>query len=264
MDICSFISARKLIFAHTMILQNDETLIKTLIKSRARKFNENIGVHIQNEHRSPLFEILKVGYNFGLYECLMRQIFGRQIFSKSEWKTMVWSRTWEVEENHWARMLVVHKKCDLLYETMENPRYLTWWYVADMLPHMMKTCEDMAKIVCGSSKLKSDVFKSKQDTFSKRVCTLCYQGVEENAKHLVMQCDIHEQMRYSMYNEIANLPEHIANRYERVEARDKYLTLMGKHITDMPMEDMIKFWQVSGTFISMMYRKAMRQNELNA
>ena len=137
----------------------------------------------------------------------MRQIFGRYLLTKNEWKILVWKKTWEVEENHWVRLMAVHKKCDLLYKTIEKPRYLTWWYVADLIPHMMRTCENMAKIVCGSSKLKCDLFKSRQDTFNNRVCILCHIGTEQNAEHIVMQCQIHEQTRRIMYHDISKLPE---------------------------------------------------------
>ena len=176
MDICSFICARKPIFMHTMIMQPDGSLIKTIMQKRTRVFNDNIRLHIQDKHRSPIFEILKISFNFGLYECLVRQIFGRHFLSKNEWKTIVWGKTWDVEENHWVRMMIVHKRCDLLYKTTEKPRYLNWWYLADLIPCMMRTCEDMAKIVCGSSKLKCDVFKSRQDTFNNRVLSCVTKG----------------------------------------------------------------------------------------
>ena len=32
------------------------------------------------------------------------------------------------------------------------------------MPQLMSTCEDMAKIICGASKLKSDIFKTRLNT----------------------------------------------------------------------------------------------------
>ena len=84
MDLCTFICAKKLIFIHTIIRQDDSSMIKGLLKARAEKFNENIALNIQNNHRSPIYEILKISYNFGIYNCLMKLIFGRTYMNKDQ------------------------------------------------------------------------------------------------------------------------------------------------------------------------------------
>ena len=51
----------------------------------------------------------------------------------------------------------------------------------------MRICEDMARMVCGTSNLKGDSIKPKRATYINRVCLLCDLGIEENTVHIVMQ-----------------------------------------------------------------------------
>ena len=76
MDLFTYICIKKLIILHTIARLEDDSLVKMLSRSRAKTFNENIGTGLQNVHESPLFEILKVGHNFGLYDDAMRMLFG--------------------------------------------------------------------------------------------------------------------------------------------------------------------------------------------
>ena len=69
----------------------------------------------------------------------------------------------------------------------------------------MRVCEDMARMVCGTSNLKCDDPKLRKETLSNRACTLCDFGIEENTVHLVMQCPYHEATRICMYNDIDKL-----------------------------------------------------------
>ena len=82
MDLNTIIYIKKLLFAHTIIKLDDGNMIKNLFKWRARSFNENINKGIENEHQSPLYEILRVSRNSGLYEELMQMIFGCTMYNK--------------------------------------------------------------------------------------------------------------------------------------------------------------------------------------
>ena len=75
-----------------------------------------------------------------------------------------------------------------------------------------------------------------------------------------------------MYNEIATMPASTVTQYENLEGEGRYLALMGNNVPMIPMEEMMTFWQIAGSFISMMYRKTIsmmyrktvRQNEIFA
>ena len=82
MDLCTYICVKKLIFALTIIKLDENNMIKKLFKNRAKTFNGNIAAGLQNEHNSPLLEILRVSYNYGLYEEVMRMLFGIIIYNK--------------------------------------------------------------------------------------------------------------------------------------------------------------------------------------
>ena len=74
---------------------------------------------------------------------------------------------------------------------------------------MMALCEDMAKLVCNASKLKSDDFMLEKATFGTRMCIECDLGIEENVKHIVMQCPAYENIRREMLDKIADLQNDI-------------------------------------------------------
>ena len=53
-------------------------------------------------------------------------------------------------------------------------------------------------------------------------------------------------------------------QYENLEGEEKYLVLMGRNVPMIHMEEMMKLWQISGSFISMIYRKTVLQIEIYA
>ena len=248
------ICVKKLIFLHTIVRLNDDSMVKMLAKSRAKTFNENIMIGLQNAHKSPLFEIFKVSHDFGMYDEVMRMIFGVIVYSKSQWRDKIWKIAWDMEDRYWVNNAILYRNENLLFKTTLNPRYLTWWHLSDLIPSMMRVCEDMARMVCGTSNLKCDDPKHRKETLSNRACTLCNSGNEENTFHLVMQCPYHEATRICMYNDIDKLQVESYNIFNELQGNEKFLTLMGKNVLTIDQDDMLKLWTISGYYISMMYR----------
>ena len=58
------------------------------------------------------------------------------------------------------------------------------------------------------------------------------------------------------------MPASTVTQYENLEGEEKYLVLMGRNVPMIPMDEMMKFWQISGSFISMIYRKTVLQIEI--
>ena len=143
MGITSYICIKKLMFAFTMVLMDDGSTIKMLFKQRAKYFNDNI-----RKYRSPAYEILKVAINLGLYTDLMNLHFARKFNTKTQWKEKA---VWDAEYVYWDNVTKIQKTCKYLHQTMGNPRYLTWWYMADLHLLQMYKCEDMARLVCNTS-----------------------------------------------------------------------------------------------------------------
>ena len=65
-----------------------------------------------------------------------------------------------------------------------------------------------------------------------------------------------------MYEEFGKVSEKLLIDYNDLNGEDKYLTLMGKYVSQIPNEEIMKLWQISGTFISMMYRQTIIKNEM--
>ena len=242
------------LFIHTIIRLGEDNMIKKLIKCRARTFNENINIGMENEHKSPIFEILRVSLNLGLYEDVKRMIFGRIVYGKPQWKARVWDITWRMEDLYWRQINILYRNDNLLFKKTSNPRYLTWWHISDLIPSIMRNCEDMAKMVCGASNLKAHKPKLKRETLSKRVCTLCNFGREENVTHIVMQCHFQENTRRTMYENFESLRMETMTSFNGLSEEEKFLTLMGKYMSDIDPEEMLKFWCISSKFISLIYR----------
>ena len=254
MDLNSIICIRKLLFIHTIIRLGEDNMFMKLLKNRARTFNDNINICIENEYKSPIFEILRVSLNLGLYDDVMRMIFGRTVYSKPTWKARVWDITWKIEDLYWRQINILYRNDNLLFRTTSNPRYLTWWHISDLLPSIMRNCEDMAKMVCGTSELKAHKPKLKREILSKRVCTLCDFGSEENVTHIVMQCHFHENTRRTMYENLESLRMETMTSFNGLSGEEKFLTLMGKYMPDIDPEEMLNLWCISSKFISRIYR----------
>ena len=155
---------------------------------------------------------------------------------------------------YWVHNAILYRNENLLFKTTVNHRYLTWWHLSDLIPSLIRVCEYMARMVCGTSNLKCDNPKLRKETLSNRVCTLCDFGIEENTAHLVMQCPYHEATRICMYNDIDKLQVETYGIFNELQREEKLLTPMGKSDMTFDQDDMLKLWTISGYYISMMYR----------
>ena len=256
--ICTHIFIKKLMFAFSIITMSEQNWIKQLFKQRAIDFNENIRVGMLNRLRSPTYEILKVAINFGVYDLIMKQLFSQVIYTKRDWKSIVWRVAWKLEDKYWHTMYPMQKKCFFLVKTINTPHYLTWWYIADLYPTMMSICEDMAKLVCNASMLKSDDVMLSKGTHGARMCIECDLGVVEDVKHIVMQCPIHEDSRKFMFQQINGLPNDIGPLVLSEPGEILYI-LLGKSDQRLDIDQMIQVWLISASFISRMYRIAIKK-----
>ena len=170
MGISTYICIKKLLFAFSMIVMKEHSHIRQLFKQRAIDFNEDIQKGMINKFRSPTYEILKISVNFGVYNLIMRHLFNQEACTKIEWKKLIWRTAWNLEDSYWDMMYPLQKQCFFLLKTIRNPHYLVWWYISDLYPNLMYICEDMAKLVCNASRLKSDDVTLKRSTHGARMC----------------------------------------------------------------------------------------------
>ena len=89
----------------------------------------------------------------------------------------------------WRHRVTFFKSTNLLKGVMESVNYLTWWKLSDERPELMRECEDLAKLVCNSSRLKSTDPRFKTASPVDRMCTLCEGYAKEDVKHVVLHCN---------------------------------------------------------------------------
>ena len=73
-----------MLFAHSIARLDETNMIKQVFRARAKHFSEHLKDSIENKHNSPALDILRVAYNFGMYEILIDNLFDRTPTSKSE------------------------------------------------------------------------------------------------------------------------------------------------------------------------------------
>ena len=119
-------------------------------------------------------------------------------------------------------------------------------------------CENMAKIVCRASELKSDDRKFKQVTFAMKSCSLCNHAAYEDAKHMIMSCHGQSILRNQMYAVLEN----------NVESRDVWRqfrpdqvleTLLGGNPLKLSFNTMLPIWCTSMKWVDKMYRHQLSQ-----
>ena len=149
--------------------KEDDTCKKLFI-SRAAQFTRNTDQCVRNQHDSPVFDILKVALILGLFDSVMRMVTGIQVYDKSTRRRIVWNSAWEVEDEDWRIRVSFFNTTSILAKTMGTVKYLIWWNLANIKPELMRQCEDLAKIVCNTSKLKNNDPRLKCSTPVDRMC----------------------------------------------------------------------------------------------
>ena len=115
------------------------------------------------------------------------------------WKNMVQDRAWVLEDTDWQNRVNMFKICKNLDKVIGPPHYIIWWQIGDRHHHLQKQCEVMVKLLYGASQLKSDDKNLKRPVPSERVCTLCNNFEIEDTKHMVLQCEYHNDARRTMF-----------------------------------------------------------------
>ena len=126
-----------------------------------------------------------------------------------------------------------------------------------MFPQRMGMCDDLSRLVCGVSKLRSDDPAFKSLPFGSRCCKLCDSWAEECICHFLMLCSFFEETRRAMYTEISKIP--YKGRVITQNKPDVVKYLLGKCIQDVEYKDMLRLWTISGEFISQMYRLVLKK-----
>ena len=208
----------------------DDAICKRLLNHRAEEYRNDPVKGARNESLSPIFEMLNVSKEFGIFDICLGMAENECHFSKTEWKNKIWDIAWSMEDNDYE----LHNNRSLLFRIIERPFYLIWWIIADLLPNLSGNC---------ASLLKDHDYRLKRKSFSHKVCNLCYLGIREDVNHIVMQCLFFEGTRKEMLDVINAIND---ERIAPILANPQhtYDILMGKHPEGAPFETMLKIWGV--------------------
>ena len=195
---------------------------------------------------------MNVSVDLGLYETCMNMIHRDHLYTKTQWKKLVWDAVWEKEDGDCSTIYRHNRETPLLFSVIEKLYYLIWWILSDSRPTLMKMCEKMAAIITESSLLKANDVRLKNRSFWTKVCYKCDMGIKEDAKHLIMQCPYFESMKKAMYDEIEQMQcEEINNAMGN--AAEVLPILLGKQPDNVSIENMLNLCVISGRYKTMMY-----------
>ena len=249
MSLVNFIKAKKLIFLRTILAMNDYMPIKVILIERIREFVPD-GT---NRFDSPIVQILQLCHEFNLLN-EVRDMWGGRMVSEAKWKEMVWGRVWSAENAAWQREIESNKYLDLLTLIASLPEYSVWWCISDSDRSYMRRCELMVRLICHTTLLKGDDCRYRRATHAAKMCILCETGGVENARHVIMQCPFHAEIRKTMCDEI----DAILPGFGQMEV---FNTLIGKPIVGVDAHTMYEIWKISCTYISHMYWTGIKKRD---
>ena len=256
MSLDRVIQVKKLLFLRTIMVLNDDDRCKRILVNRANELCENLNVKKRNEFSSPIFDILNTSIQVELFDSCMRMIRFGCLYSKAEWRKIVWEKVWCKEDEDCLRMYKQPHQNHLLFEITGKPYYLVWWILGDLFPTRMRMCEIMASLVCEAGLLRSTDYRLKKHSHSSRICDKCDLGIVESANHTVMQCPFFNDESRDLFYSIERINSEVANRVIN-DPPQYYNVIMGKQPEYARFDEMVEIWLISGAAISSMYTRAI-------
>ena len=253
----NFIYAKKLLFVRTVATQESNKIYLQVFRARMAQFKSNIEIGVRNVFNSPVFDILRISIVYGLFDEVCRMIDGSAMFSKTQWKRVVWERAWQVEKDSWLHTRNLFDEGKMLSRIMGIPGYIVWWHLSDLNHDYMRRCEIMVKLICNVSMLKSDDFKLDGCHHSVRICDKCDNFTIEDANHVILQCNYTSEIRRMMFNEIEKL-ENGAGTVIIEETDDILATILGKICNKVTFESYVEFCKITCTYVSRMYWQCIK------
>ena len=256
----NFIYAKKMIFIRTLTIMKDDCIYKQVLILRTNEFCKDIEGNIINRHNSPIYDLLRIAMVYGIFDIVINMILRNNYYSKKEWSGLVWKRAWEIEDEDWSNRTDFFSSVIRLNTTIGKPNYLIWWSISDANPKLIRACEVMAELVCGSSKLKCHDPTLKRASFNMKMCNLCNDHAREDINHLVMACKWHEQTRMEMFNEMKHLNDGIGRAI--IDRADICIDmLLGKPVNGFEDHDLICMWKCACKWISKIYFDTLKNRE---
>ena len=251
-----FVQVKKMLFIRSILVLDDQTLSRKIFCERASVLFDNEGQDADEVGFSLVSDLLNTAIIFNLWNEVRGMVLYGHRYSKQVWKCKVWDRAWNLEDVYWRLQFNVCRSLDIISLSSPDCRYLTWWYLSDKYPQVIRSCEVMARLVCHASLLKTDDVRLKRLNRSDRVCSLCDMYEDDNVKHLVMQCPILQTDRTAMFREINEI-EVRSGRDILSNSVNTLGVLLGRSVDNIPQELMDEVWLLAAKHIGKMYYRCL-------
>ena len=251
-----YVQVKKMLFIRSILVLDDQTLSRKIFCERATVLFGNERHDVDDTGSSLVGDLLNTAVIFNLWDEVRNMVLYGHQYTKHVWKCKVWDRAWNLEDVYWRLQFNVCRSLDIIGLSSPDCRYLTWWYLSDKYPQVIRSCETIARLVCHASLLKVDDVRLKRLNRSDRSCSLCDMYEYDNVEHLVMHCPRLQPERISMFNEI----NEIEGRCGKVILSNSVSTLgvlLGRSVDNIPQELMDEVWLVAAKHISKMYYRCL-------
>ena len=121
-----------------------------------------------------------------------------QTLANENGREKVWECAWTLGDAYWGFLRVINKDNDMLFKTMDQTRYMTWWMIGNKFQKLIKMCENMASLISRASRITSDDCRLGGLIHSHRACSMCDVYGIEDINHMLMQCPVFGNFRYQM------------------------------------------------------------------
>ena len=255
-----YICIKKLLFIRTIAILSEDSVYKHVFVNRYMHYVNNHQTSKENMLESPTFDILRVAEAFGLLPEVEGMIMGTRFFSKNQWKTLVWTNAWVLENRDWNIRARLFKITKYIASTQDTVKTLIWWQLGDKSRVIMNCCETMVKLVCRASRLKSDNYLFKNDPTKRPYCELCQNFALEDVEHLILHCPFFEKQRNEMFAQIEDV-ERMFNIKILLPTEDNLLLMLGKVPNTTPPEMAFEVLSIIAKNVHQMYMTTVKSRE---
>ena len=204
-----------------------------------------------NRLQSVTFDILRTADNFGLYDLVGQMLNSIRIFSKNQWRGIVWNKAWEIDNQDWYYRTQFFNVTAHLKTIMDTVKPLVWWQLGDRFPEMMHPCETMSK---------SDSYMYKNDSVNRPYCNMCNNFAIENVEHLLMHCPSLNEKREKMLKEIGVLEKYYGTTI-LLSSGNNLPILLGKIPENADHEMMLLFHRIVAMSVHQMYLLVLKNRD---
>ena len=247
-----FIYVKKVLFIRSIAILPVTSIYRKIFVMRMYQYDADKRLASENRFLSPVFDIIRIADLFGLYKVVKEMMEGVRLYSKCQWKEMVWRRAWDIERQDWQMRTSLFKATKTIKTVSDTGKLLIWWQLAGIAPEIMRQCEVMVKIVCKSSNLKVDSHIFRNDPVRRTYCELCNDFSIEDARHVILHCPLLSTYRTELFEGISLIETEYNSKIVGTN-EDLLSIILGQSIVNVNIEAYTAFLKLVARSVYKMY-----------